>query len=287
MQGDYKKAVWYLDSGCSKHMTGDKSLLTELKGCHGPAVVFGDDSTGMTEGHGVVSNGQIKFTKVAYVNGLKHNLISISQLCDADFEVHFTKLQGIVLNINKEVVLIAPRTKDVYLLDMTPVIPETDICFYAKASADVNWLWHKRLSHLNFKTINKLTKRDLVTGLPFVTFAKDKLCAACEKGKSHRASFKSKQNFSINQCFHLLHMDLFGPVNVQSIAGSKYTLVIVDEFSRYTWVYFLRRKSDAADKIISFIKRMETLNSILVKELRSDNGTEFRNQKLECFCDDK
>ena len=143
MQGDYKKAVWYLDSGCSKHMTGDKSLLTELKGCHGPAVVFGDDSTGMTEGHGVVSNGQIKFTKVAYVNGLKHNLISISQLCDADFEVHFTKLQGIVLNINKEVVLIAPRTKDVYLLDMTPVIPETDICFYAKASADVNWLWHK------------------------------------------------------------------------------------------------------------------------------------------------
>ena len=231
-------------------MTGNKSLLTNLKSCQGPAVVFGDDSTGMTEGHGSVTNGQITFTKVAYVNGLKHNLISISQLCDADFEVHFTKLQGIVLNINKEVVLIAPRTKDVYLLDMSPIIPDKDICFYAKASAEVNWLWHKRLSHLNFKTINKLTKRDLVTGLPFVTFEKDKLCPACEKGKSHRASFKTKQNFSINQCFHLLHMDLFGPVNVQSIAGSKYTLVIVDEFSRYTWVYFLRKKSDATEKII-------------------------------------
>ena len=78
MQGDYKKEVWHLDSGCSKHMTGNKSLLTDLKSCQGPVVIFGDDSTGMTEGHGVVSNGHFKFTKVAYVNGLKHNLISIS-----------------------------------------------------------------------------------------------------------------------------------------------------------------------------------------------------------------
>ena len=173
------KPEWHLDSACSRSMTGEKSLMTELVPCAGPSVAFGNDTEGHTEGYGVVTNGEITFKRVAYVNGLKHNLISVSQLCDEDFEVHFDKLQGIVTNINKEIVLIAPRSRDVYIIDMTPVVPQTQVCFYTKASADISWLWHKRLSH------NKLTKRDLVTGLPFVTFEKEKLCSACEKGKSH------------------------------------------------------------------------------------------------------
>ncbi|GKA29698.1 retrovirus-related pol polyprotein from transposon TNT 1-94, partial [Tanacetum coccineum] len=94
---------------------------------------------------------------------------------------------------------------------------------------------------------------------------------ACEKGKHHRASFKTKRSFSINKCLHLLHMDLFRPVKPQSISHNKYTLVIVDEYSRYTWVFCLKKKSDAADCIISFIRKMENLNEVKVKELRSDN----------------
>ncbi|GKD86080.1 retrovirus-related pol polyprotein from transposon TNT 1-94, partial [Tanacetum coccineum] len=94
---------------------------------------------------------------------------------------------------------------------------------------------------------------------------------SCEKGKHHRASFKTKRSFSINKCLHLLHMDLFRPVKPQSISHNKYTLVIVDEYSRYTWVFCLKKKSDAADCIISFIRKMENLNEVKVKELRSDN----------------
>ncbi|GKC22323.1 retrovirus-related pol polyprotein from transposon TNT 1-94 [Tanacetum coccineum] len=116
---------------------------------------------------------------------------------------------------------------------------------------------------------------------------KDKACLACEKGKHKRASFKTKQIFSIRKCLHLLHMDLFGPVSPMSINHKKYTLVIVDEYSRYTWVHFLRKKSQASEIIMSFIRMVENQIDVKVKQIRTNNGTEFRNFELESFCDEK
>ncbi|GJX57107.1 retrovirus-related pol polyprotein from transposon TNT 1-94 [Tanacetum coccineum] len=197
----------------------------------GLKVVFGDDSSGDTEGYGSVNCNGITFTRVAYVNSLKHNLISISQLCDANFKVLFTKTQGTIFNQNDEVILIAPRRMDVYIIDMSSFNKESNACFLAKASPRVNWLWHKRLSHLNFKNINNLAKKNLVSGFPSLTFSKDKNCSTCEKGKHHRASFKTKRSFSINKSLHLLHMNLLGPIKSQPISHNKYTLVIVDKYS--------------------------------------------------------
>ncbi|GJU51001.1 retrovirus-related pol polyprotein from transposon TNT 1-94 [Tanacetum coccineum] len=199
--------------------------------------------------------------------------------------VMFDEKRGTIFNSNKEVVMIAPRVRDVYVLDMTSSAQES--CFFAKASENLNWLWHKRLAHLNFKTINKLAKQNLVIGLPSLVYSKDKPCSSCEKGKHHRASFKTKQTSSIKKCLHLLHMDLFGPVTPRSINHEKYTLVIVDEYSRYTWVYFLKKKSQAPKTIMSFIKRVENQNDIKVKQLRTDNGTKFRNSILVNFYDEK
>ncbi|GKF82371.1 retrovirus-related pol polyprotein from transposon TNT 1-94 [Tanacetum coccineum] len=142
------------------------------------------------------------------------------------------------------------------------------------------------MSHLNFKNINNIAKHNLVSGLPSLTFSKDKNYSACEKWKHHRASFKTKRLFSINKSLHLLHMDLFRHVKPQTISHNKYTLVIVDEYSRYTWVFCLKKKSDAADCIMSFIRKMENLNEVRVKELRSDNETEFRSHKMEEFYDE-
>ncbi|GJT80227.1 retrovirus-related pol polyprotein from transposon TNT 1-94 [Tanacetum coccineum] len=209
-----------------------------------------------------------------------------SQLCDAKYIVQFDDKQGTIFNANKEIVLIAPRRNDVYVLDMSSLTPN-GACFFAKASESVNWLWHKRLSHLNFKNINKLAKQNKVLGLPSLVYSKDKPCTTCEKGKHHRASFKTKQNFSIRKCLHLLHMDLFGPVSPMSINHEKYTLVIVDEYSRYTWVYFLRKKSQAPEMIMSFIRMVENQNDVKVKQVRTDNGTEFRNHELKSFCNEK
>ncbi|GJV94201.1 retrovirus-related pol polyprotein from transposon TNT 1-94 [Tanacetum coccineum] len=193
---------------------------------------------------------------------------SISQLCDAKYIVQFDEKIGIILNSNKEVVMIAPKIRDVDVIDMTSSAQES--CFFAKAFESLNWLWHKRLSHLNFKTINQLAKLNLVIGLPSLVYSKDKPCSSYEKRKHHRASFKTKQTSSI-------HMDSFGHVTPRSINHEKYTLFIVDEYSRYIWVYFLKKKSHAPETIMS---------DIHVKQLRTDNGTKFRNSILVNFCDE-
>nr|GEV94485.1 retrovirus-related Pol polyprotein from transposon TNT 1-94 [Tanacetum cinerariifolium] len=197
-------------SGCSRHMTGVKSYLHKYMEQPGSKVVFGDDSTCTTEGYGSIKCNGIVFTKVAFVDSLKYNLISISQLCDAKYIVQFDEKRGTIFKSNKEVVMIAPRVRDVYVLDMTSSAQES--CFFAKASENLSWLWHKRLAHLNFKTINKLAKQNLIIGLLSLVYLKDKSCSSCEKGKHHRASFKTKQTSSIKKCLHLLHMDLIGLV---------------------------------------------------------------------------
>ncbi|KAI3733481.1 hypothetical protein L6452_12924 [Arctium lappa] len=267
-------------------MTGQRDLLTEYKEEKGPSVTFGGNGKGYTRGFGVLSNGTTTFRRVAYVDGLKHNLLSISQLCDKDYEVRFTKKACSVLNEKGKLALSGHRRENVYVIDMDSTITE-NLCFLSKASSNVNWLWHKRLSHLNFKTLNSLSSKKLVSGLPQHSYAKESLCSACEKGKQTKASFKSKQVSSVTSPLQLLHMDLFGPVNIQSIAGKKYTLVIVDEYSRYTWVIFIRCKSDTPEELISFVKKMEVLNNLTVRSIRSDNGTEFKNSSLNNFFENK
>ncbi|KAJ9554117.1 hypothetical protein OSB04_018162 [Centaurea solstitialis] len=279
------KGIWYLDSGCSRHMTGSKSVLSNYREERGPAVTFGGNGKGQTRGYGTLTNGVTTFKRVAYVEGLMHNLLSISQLCDKNHKVSFSKKKCKVKNRRKEVILTGVRQADIYIINMNT---STDnFCFVSRASTDTNWLWHKRLSHLNFKTLNQLCINNLVVGLPDFRYTKVSLCSACEKGKQTRASFKSKQISSISSPLQLLHMDLFGPVNVQSIGGKKYTLVIVDEYSRYTWVFFLRSKSDAPEEIILFVRKMEKLNNLSVRSIRSDHGTEFKNSTLETFFDMK
>ncbi|GJT60925.1 retrovirus-related pol polyprotein from transposon TNT 1-94 [Tanacetum coccineum] len=196
---DIKKPIWYLESGCSRYMTDVKIYLHKYVEQPRPKVVFRDDSTCTTKGYGSIKCNGIVFTKVAFVNGLKYNLINISQLCDAKYIVQFDEKRGTIFNSNNEVVMIAPRVKDVYVLDMTSSAQES--CFFAKAFDNLNWLWQKRLAHLNFKTINKLAKQNLVIGIPSLVYSKDKPCSSCEKGKHHRASFKIKHTSSIKNVF--------------------------------------------------------------------------------------
>ncbi|GJR41134.1 retrovirus-related pol polyprotein from transposon TNT 1-94 [Tanacetum coccineum] len=237
-----REPIWYLDSGCSRSMTSVKSYLHKYVEQLGPKVVFGDNLSCITEGYGSINCGGIIFTEVAFVNDLKYNLISISQLCDAKYIVQFDDKEGTIFNANKEIVLIAPRRNDVYVLDKSSPSPN-GACFFSKASESVNWLWHKRLSHLNFKNINKLPKQNKVLGLPSLVYSRINHALHVKKGKHKKASFKTKQNFLIRKCLHLLHIDVFGPVSLMCINHKKYTLVIVDEYSRCTWVYFLKKKS--------------------------------------------
>nr|GFC48131.1 retrovirus-related Pol polyprotein from transposon TNT 1-94 [Tanacetum cinerariifolium] len=129
----------------------------------------------------------------------------------------------------------------------------------AQASSTKSWLWHQRLSHLNFDTINDLAKNDLVACLLKFKYYKEHLCPSCEQGKRKRASHPPKPVPNSRQRLHLLHMDLCGPMRIASINGKRYILVIVDDYSRYTWVHFLRSKDEAPAMIITFLKRIIVL----------------------------
>nr|GFA01733.1 putative ribonuclease H-like domain-containing protein [Tanacetum cinerariifolium] len=159
------------------------------------------------------------------------------------------------------------------------------ICLMAHASSTKSWLWHQRLSHLNFDTINDLARNDLVLGLPKLKHHKEHLCPSCEQGKSKRASHPPKPVPNSRQRSHLLHMDLCGPMRIASINGNRYVLVIVDDNSRYTWVHFLRSKDEAPEVIKTFLKRITVLLRSPVIIIRTDKGTKFKNQALKDYFD--
>nr|GFA65299.1 retrovirus-related Pol polyprotein from transposon TNT 1-94 [Tanacetum cinerariifolium] len=140
---------------------------------------------------------------------------------------------------------------------------------------------HQRLSHLNFDTINDLARNDLIAGLLKFKYHKEHLCPSCEQGKRKRASHPPKPVPNSRQRLHLLHMDLCGPMRITSINEKRYVLVIVDDYSRYMWVHFLRPKDEAPEVIINFLKRITVLLQSTVIIIRTDNGTEFKNQVLK------
>ncbi|GJX95389.1 retrovirus-related pol polyprotein from transposon TNT 1-94 [Tanacetum coccineum] len=146
---------------------------------------------------------------------------------------------------------------DLYIISLQESSSPTLICFMAKASLTQAWLWHHCLSHLNFYTINLLSKNDIVNGLPKLKYVNDQLCSSCKMGKAKRSNFKTKTIPSSKGWLHLLHMDLCGPMWVESINGKKYILVIVDDYSRYTWTYFMRSKDKIPEVLIDFLKMIQ------------------------------
>ncbi|KAJ9548100.1 hypothetical protein OSB04_020643 [Centaurea solstitialis] len=277
--------VWYMDSGCSKHMTGRKELLANFKQKYGGNVRFGNKLSAPIMGYGDILHHKITINKVAYVEGLSHNLLSIGKFCDKKLEVNFRETRCCVRTYDGQELIEGTRRSNLYTVNFRKQRPFTEVCLLSKATFNQNVLWHRRLSHLNYATINQLAKTGLVTGLPSLRFTKEQLCSACEMGKIKKSSHKLKVEHNTSKPLQLLHMDLCGPMRVQSINGRKYVLVIVDDFSRYTWVNFLRSKDGASDIIISFIRNVQVRLQLPVQVIRTDNGTEFKNRKLDSFLD--
>ena len=216
-------------------MTGEKTLLTNVVEKAVPVVTFGDDSKGFTTGYGNLEIGNVIIENISLVDGLKHNLLSISQFCDKGYNVDFRKERCLISNRKDEkLALQGVRKGNLFVADLSSTCDGEVQCFYNKASLEDSWLWHKKLSHLNFKKMNSLVKRELVRGLPQMEFCQEGLCEACEKGKSKKASHGSKEMTSITEPLQLIHMDLFGPMTVLSVSRKRYALVIVDDYSKYT-----------------------------------------------------
>nr|GFB26910.1 retrovirus-related Pol polyprotein from transposon TNT 1-94 [Tanacetum cinerariifolium] len=232
-------------------------------------VRFGNDHVAAILCFSDLQWGNILITRVYFIKGLGHNLFSVGQFCDLDLEVAFRRNACFIRNIEGVDLLKGDRSTNLYTINLHEMASAYPICLMAHASSTKSWLWHQRLSHLNFDTINDLARNDLVSGLPKFKYNKEHLCPSCEQGKSKRASHPPKPVPNSRQRLHLLYMDLCGPMRIASINGKRYTLVIVDDYSRYTWVHFLRSKDEAPEVIKTFLKRITVLLQTLVEAVRT------------------
>ena len=275
---------WFLDSGCSRHMTGDASKFVQLILKDEGYVTFGDNAKGKVIGRGKIGNDKVFIDNVVLVDTLKHNLLSISQLCDKGYKVTFMAHQCLVQDIELNTILIAKRDNNVYTIKFDDFVSQDIKCL--SSTQDLGWLWHRRLGHASMDLIQKLSSNELVRGLPKSKFNKDRICDACQFGKQVKSSFKSKNLVSTSRPLELIHLDLFGPNDIASIQGKFYVFVIVDDYSRYTWVLFLAHKSDAFNEFVKWCKKVQNEQGHMITFVRSDRGGEFRNQHIEGYCDE-
>ncbi|GJY07354.1 putative ribonuclease H-like domain-containing protein [Tanacetum coccineum] len=215
-------------------------------------------------------------------------------MCDKKNSVLFTDTTCFVLSPDSkltdesQVLLKVPRKNNMYSVDMKNIVPKESLtCLVVKATIDESILWHRRLGHVNIKTINKLVKENIVRGLPIKCFENNQTCVAYLKGKQHKAFCKSKIQNSITQTLFMLHMDLFGLTFVSSLMNKKYCLVVTDDYSRFTWVFFLASKDETSGILKRFITEIENLVDKKVKIIRCDYGTEFKNRVMSEFCKKK
>ncbi|XP_021995650.1 uncharacterized protein LOC110892812 [Helianthus annuus] len=241
--------IWHVDSGCSRHMTGLKELLRNFWFIDNDFVSFtGDEKGGKIIGIGNVVSEALTLENVNYVPELCYNLMSVSQVCDKGISVLFNDMECLFLKLeyvvpSEMIMLTAPRQNNTYVLNMKNAKTNDNLtCLISKASEFESLLWHRRLGHVNFKNMNKLSKLNLVRGLPIKEFPFSEKCIACAQGKQHKKSHKSKAVNTITAPLQLMHMDLFGPISVKILAKSSYCLVITDDFSRFHGFIFLRQR---------------------------------------------
>ena len=271
-----------LDSGCTSHMTGSKNIITEMRpNVDQITVSYGDKSKSKVLGLGkVVVAPDVSLVDVMLVETLGYNLLSVRQLGKMGFAV-FIDNDIVILLWSKtlKVAFIGYVENELYVVDFSGKTTAGPMCLFGKA--DAGWLWHRRLAHVNMRTLQSLHKGGHIVGLKEnVCFAKDRVCRSCVEGKMHDSPHPSTTIIYTKQILQLLHVDLFGPPSHASLGGKKYCLVIIDDYSRYTWVYFFKHKSETQQNFINIAKEVQRQHKLPIMAIRSDNGSEFKNYTL-------
>nr|GFB09235.1 integrase, catalytic region, zinc finger, CCHC-type, peptidase aspartic, catalytic [Tanacetum cinerariifolium] len=206
--------LWYLDSGCSRHITSDRLKLINYVEKFIGTVHFGNDHFAAIVGYGDYKIGDTTITRVYYVEGLSHNLFLVGQFCDDGLEVAFRKNTCHIRNKDKVDLLKSSHTINLYSISLKDIMEASLVCLLLKSSSTKSWLWHRRLNYLNFRTLNGLARKDLVRGLPKLKYEKEHLCPSCQLGKSKQSSHPLINTNT--EVLNTLHMDLCGLMRVES-----------------------------------------------------------------------
>ncbi|KAK1696091.1 hypothetical protein QYE76_012788 [Lolium multiflorum] len=281
---------WVFDSGCTNHMTGGRGVLDQfIEDINKKSsITFGDNSKGKVLGYGKVAiSKDLCLETVMLVEHLGYNLLSIYHLADAGYNSYFTKYYVQVFRSdNLKLVLVGYVENNLYVVDLSKESPSLSTCLMA-AKHDEGWLWHRRLGHVNMRNLKQLLKGEHIVGLTDISFEKDRVCSACVAGKQLKKKHPIKSIVTTSRPLELLHLDLFGPSHYDTLGGSKYGLVIVDDYSRYSWVFLLKSKDETHREFITFAKKAQRTYESEIKAIRTDNGTEFKNYTMQEFVDDE
>jgi hypothetical protein len=234
----------------------------------------------------VVISQNVTVEDVMLVETLSFNLLFIAQLADVGFATFFDV--GVVVLLwskSLKVAFVGHVKNGLYVIDFSEKVTKAPTCLMAKV--DMGWLWHRRLGHVNMRTLQSLHKGNHILGLTYLTFAKDHVCRAYIEGKMHKLPHPSKTIIFSKRVLELLHMDLLGPPTHASLGGKKYCLVIVDDYSRYTWVYFFKHKYETQQTVKDFTNEVQRQYGQDILMIRSDNATEFKNYTLNDFQSDE
>jgi hypothetical protein len=230
---------WVLDSGCIQHMTGNRRMFTSIdnEGLECDKITFGDNRKGKVKGLGKIAiSNDLSISNVLLVESLSYNLLFIAQLCDLGLIYKFSP-KGIVITSIKsdELIFKGFHYVNLHLVNFYSNDTSLSTCLFTKSSKGL--LWHRRLAHVGMNQLKKLMKHNLVIGLNNdIIFEKNKLCSICQAGKQVGNTHPTKSVMSTSRPLELLHMDLFGLTTYRTIGGNSYGLIVVDDFSRYTWV---------------------------------------------------
>ena len=261
--------IWYLDTGCSNHMSGRKELFSQLDETVCGEVNFGNKSKVLVMGKGNINikskdGTNVTVADVFFVPGLFWNLLSVGQLSERGHKVHIENGVCTIKGVNDKLITMVQMMKN----RMFPLTLQTkNLLSFQAMMKNTNWLWHLRFGHLNFRGLKLLVQKKMVTGMPLID-SPDRPCEGCLVGKQHRESFPVGKARRAKQPLELVHTDICGPVEVESVGQKRYTLIFVDDFTRKTWVYFLREKSEAFGKFKEFKVYVEKHNDFILKTLR-------------------
>ena len=251
------------------------------------SITFGDNSKGKVLGYGKVAiSKDLCLETVMLVESLGYNLLSIYHLADAGYDSYFTKYcVKVFRSDNLKLVLVGHVENNLYVVDLSKESSSFPTCLMAKH--DEGWLWHRRLGHVNMRNLKQLLKGEHIVGLTGISFEKDRVCSACVAGKQLKKRHPIKSIITTSRPLELLHLDLFGPSHYDTLGGRKYGLVIVDDYSRYSWVFLLKTKDETYKEVIIFAKKAQRMYEAEIKAIRTDNGTEFKNYTMQEFADDE
>lgn len=277
--------VWYLDSGASRHMTGNKNLFSSLVEADDGQVTIGDAKSYKIQGVGEISfktkAGKVeKMSEVLYVPGIRSNLLSVGHLLKKGFDFRFVGDQCSMKKNDQQVANIVMGSNKLFPIKLDIV---SSTCMIATSNDEVSKLWHERFGHLNFRSLKEMSTKEIVRGLPKLEVINE-ACEECQLGKQHRESFPSKSKWISQSPLELVHTDLCGPMQVPSLGGSRYFLLFVDDYTRKIWVYCVKEKSDAFSCFKEFKFQVEKHSGHQIKNLRSDRGGEYMSSQFEEFC---